>query len=203
MAKRKTSSTKKGTHKNSLVENINIRKKSKTSRSKKSSTISDENYDQMKRGWPKSAAKKKASTKRKSSSKKKAAKKKSTKSSKLAKSPKRSKRTAKKAKKPLKDPEGGLTAAGRQEFLKRDGSHLKPGVQGPANTPEKMRRKGSFLRRHIATLRGPLVDDQGNPTRLALQAHAWGEPIPKTLKDAERLASKGTKLLEQYKRSKD
>ncbi|WP_246173585.1 DUF6321 domain-containing protein [Limnoglobus roseus] len=47
-------------------------------------------------------------------------------------------------------------------------------MKGPADTPEKMRRKGSFLRRHYATLRSPLVDEDGRPTRLALQAHAWG-----------------------------
>jgi hypothetical protein len=37
--------------KNSLVGNINKRKKAGTSRSKKKSTISKKAYDQMKRGW--------------------------------------------------------------------------------------------------------------------------------------------------------
>jgi hypothetical protein len=100
----------------------------------------------------------------------------------------------------LKDPAGGLTAAGRKVFNARDGSRLKPGVKGPADTPAKMRRKGSFLRRHFATLRGPLVDQDGKPTRLALQAHAWGEPVPKTAKAAKRLAEKGARLLARYKR---
>lgn len=104
---------------------------------------------------------------------------------------------------PLKDPEGGLTAAGRRAFNARDGSHLKPGVRGEADTPDKMRRKGSFLRRHFTTLRGPLVDDDGEPTRLALSAHAWGEPVPKTKAAAKRLADKGTRLLEKYQRSKE
>ena len=66
-----------------------------------------------------------------------------------------------------------------------------------------MRRKGSFLRRHFANLRGPLVDEHGKPTRLALQAHAWGEPVPKTPEAAQRLAEKGLKLLERYKKSKE
>lgn len=101
------------------------------------------------------------------------------------------------AKKPLKDPKGGLTAAGRAHFKKTEGADLKPGVKGPADTPEKMRRKGSFLRRHYATLRGPLVDDDGNPTRLALQARAWGEKVPKTEAEAAKLAEKGTRLLKK------
>jgi hypothetical protein len=106
------------------------------------------------------------------------------------------------AKKRLKDPKGGLTAAGRKHFLIKDGAQLRPGVKGPADTPEKMRRKGSFLRRFFANPRGPLTDKNGNPTRLALSAHAWGEEVPRTLADAERLAAEGTRLLEMYKASK-
>lgn len=102
----------------------------------------------------------------------------------------------------LKDPQGGLTAAGRAAFNKKDGSKLKAGVKGPADTPEKMKRKGSFLRRHFANPRGPMVDEHGEPTRLALSAHAWGEPVPKTLAAAKKLAEKGTNLLEQYQASK-
>ena len=106
-------------------------------------------------------------------------------------------------KQPQKDPKGGLTAAGRKAFAKKEGAHLKPGVRGPADTPEKMRRKGSFLRRHFATLRGPLVDDAGKSTRLALSAHAWGEPVPKTKAAAKKLAEKGKKLLARYERAKE
>ncbi len=96
-----------------------------------------------------------------------------------------------------KDPKGGLTAAGRKAFAQKEGAHLRPGVQGAADTPEKMKRKGSFLRRHFANPRGPMERD-GEPTRLALSAHAWGEPIPKTEADAKELADKGSKLLEQF-----
>lgn len=102
----------------------------------------------------------------------------------------------------LKDPSGGLTSEGRKYFARKEGAHLKPGVKGAANTPEKMRRKGSFLRRHFATLRGPLVNEQGEPTRLALSAHAWGEPVPRTVTAARKLAAKGTRLLERYAASK-
>lgn len=104
-------------------------------------------------------------------------------------------------KKLLKDPKGGLTAAGRAAFKRKEGAHLKPGVKGPADTPEKLRRKGSFLRRHFANPRGPMVKD-GKPTRLALSAHAWGEPLPKTLAAAKKLAAKGAKLLARYARAK-
>lgn len=111
---------------------------------------------------------------------------------------------AKKAskKKPLKDPQGGLTAAGRKAFKKKEGVNLKPGVTGATDTPEKMRRKGSFLRRHFANPRGPMKDENGEPTRLALSAHAWGEPVPKNTADAKKLAAKGAKLLEQYEKAK-
>lgn len=102
-----------------------------------------------------------------------------------------------------KDPKGGLTAAGRKKFNEADGSNLKPGVKGKADTPEKMRRKGSFLRRHFANPAGPMVDEKGQPTRLALSAHAWGEPIPKTADAAKKLADKGTKLLLQYAKTKE
>ncbi|AKJ03809.1 hypothetical protein ATI61_11658 [Archangium gephyra] len=99
---------------------------------------------------------------------------------------------------PLKDPKGGLTAAGRAFYKKKEGAHLKPGVKGKADTPEKMRRKGSFLRRHFAHPRGPMKDENGEPTRLALSARAWGEPVPKDAAGARRLAAKGTRLLERY-----
>lgn len=42
----------------SLVENINKRKKAKTSRSKSKSTISPKAYADMKAGWPKKKKKK-------------------------------------------------------------------------------------------------------------------------------------------------
>ena len=101
-----------------------------------------------------------------------------------------------------KDPKGGLTAAGRAFFKKKEGAQLKPGVKGKADTPEKMRRKGSFLRRHFAHPRGPMKDENGKPTRLALSAHAWGEPVPKDAAAAQRLAAKGTRLLERYQAAK-
>ena len=97
---------------------------------------------------------------------------------------------------------GGLTAEGRRIFNEATGGHLKPGVQGAADTPEKMLRKGAFLRRHFATPRGPVVDAHGEPTRQALEAAAWGEPVPKSEADERKLADTGTKLLERYHAAK-
>ena len=104
----------------------------------------------------------------------------------------------------LKDPKGGLTAAGREHFKETEGANLKPGVKGAADTPEKMKRKGSFLRRHFANPNpGPMKDEKGKPTRRALSAQAWGEPVPSTPDEVKKLAKKGTELLEQFHEATD
>jgi len=108
----------------------------------------------------------------------------------------------KSAKQKLKDPKGGLTAAGRAHFNRTEGSNLKPGVKGAADTPEKMRRKGSFLTRFFTNPSGPMVDEKGRATRLALSAAAWGERVPKNAEDAAKLAAKGKRLLERYQNTK-
>lgn len=99
---------------------------------------------------------------------------------------------------PTKDPRGGLTAAGRAEFRRREGAHLKPGVKKAVRdmSPDEMRRKGSWAARFFGreTL-PPLLDDDGKPTRFALSAHAWGEPVPRTEAAARRIAAKGRRLL--------
>ena len=115
---------------------------------------------------------------------------------------------AKKAKKKDaagKDPKGGLTAAGRKAFAKKDGSHLKPGVTKKASemTLTEMRRKGSWAVRFYGRAKlPPLIDANGEPTRLALSAHAWGEKVPKTEKAARKIARKGEKLLKRYRKAK-
>ena len=109
----------------------------------------------------------------------------------------------KSAQQPLRDPDGGLTAAGRKHFKETEGANLKPGVKGAADTPTKMRRKGSFLVRFFTNPTGPMVDPKGRPTRLALSARAWGEPVPRNLEDAAKLAAKGRRLLDRYRNSKE
>jgi HK97 family phage prohead protease len=108
----------------------------------------------------------------------------------------------KSAKKPKKDPKGGLTAAGRAHYNRTEGANLKPGVRGAADTPQKMRRKGSFLTRFFTNPSGPMKKPNGKPTRLALSAAAWGEPVPQNRSDAAKLAAKGRRLLERYENSK-
>ena len=108
----------------------------------------------------------------------------------------------KKVSKRLKNPKGGLTAAGRAHFKRTEGANLKPGVKGAANTPEKMRRKGSFLTRFYTNPSGPMKKPNGKPTRLALAANAWGEPVPQNRSDAAKLAAKGRRLLDRYQNVK-
>lgn len=98
-----------------------------------------------------------------------------------------------------KNPRGGLTDAGRAK-LNAAGHNIQPGVTKKDSelTPEEMQRKGAFLRRHYANPRGSVTDAKGEPTRFALQAQAWGERIPKTEADVQKLADKGTKLLDRY-----
>ena len=132
---------------------------------------------------------------------KKTAKKTARKTAKKASRKKASKKAAAGARE--KDPKGGLTAAGRTAFARRDGSHLKPGVTKPLSemTPQEMRRKGSWAVRFYGRKKlPPLVDDRGGPTRHALSAHAWGEPVPRTVAAARRIAAKGERLLQLYHR---
>jgi hypothetical protein len=104
-----------------------------------------------------------------------------------------------------KDPKGGLTKAGRDFYNKQGGGHLKSGVTKPEAdmTLEDMKRKGSWAVRFYgrAGKLPPLVKD-GKPTRFALTATAWGEPVPSTAKEARSIAAKGRKLLAQYKKMK-
>lgn len=107
---------------------------------------------------------------------------------------------------PTKDPKGGLTAAGRAQFKKTQGSNLKPGVKKPMSemTADEMRRKGSWATRFYGR-KGklpPLKDKNGEPTRFALTAAAWGEPVPKTIAAARKIAEKGKRLLDKARAAK-
>lgn len=52
--------------KNSLVNNINRRKRAGKSRPKSRSTVSKASYDRMQKGWPKKASRKRKTSNRKS-----------------------------------------------------------------------------------------------------------------------------------------
>jgi hypothetical protein len=100
-----------------------------------------------------------------------------------------------------KEKSGGLSAKGRK-FYNAQGMNLKPGVKGPANTPQKKKRKGMYLIRAFSNPSGPMKNEKGEPTRLALSANPWGEPVPQTRASALKLARKGRRLLAQYKAQK-
>ena len=103
-----------------------------------------------------------------------------------------------------KDPEGGLTEAGRRKFESSgESKNLQPGVKDSKPTGQRARRKGSFLTRFYTNPSGPLVNEKGEPTRLAKAANAWGEPVPRTQAAAKRLAAKGRNLLAKYNAEKD
>ncbi|HEY7482472.1 MAG TPA: DUF6321 domain-containing protein [Gemmatimonadales bacterium] len=102
---------------------------------------------------------------------------------------------------------GGLTAAGRRYFRRAEGARLKPGVKKPRSrmTPEEMRRKGSWAVRFYGR-KGKLPalrTRDGKPTRFALTAAAWGEPVPRTVAAARRIAAKGRRLLAAYRKTKE
>ena len=112
---------------------------------------------------------------------------------------------ARRRKQQKRNPRGGLTAAGRRHFARRDGANLKPGVKTPRSrmTPAEMRRKGSWAVRFYGRARLPrLRDEHGKPTRFALTAAAWGEPVPRTVAAARRIAKRGEALLAAYRRNK-
>jgi hypothetical protein len=186
----KASAKRAGRHYPNLVDNMRMAKSAKktTKKSAKKTT--------------KKSAKKTAKKTTKKTTKKKTARKKTAKKSGSKKSAKKSARkTSAKKSSAEKDPKGGLTAAGRKAFADKDGSHLKPGVTKKASqmTPADMRRKGSWAVRFYGRAKlPPLVDDQGRPTRHALSAHAWGEPVPKTVAAARKIAAKGESLLKRY-----
>jgi hypothetical protein len=102
-----------------------------------------------------------------------------------------------------KDPKGGLTAAGRAMFRQKTGAHLKPGVKKPMSemSRDEMHRKGSWAVRFYGRSGKlpPLKDAKGEPTRFALTAAAWGEPVPKTVASARKIAAKGRRLLARAK----
>jgi hypothetical protein len=92
-------------------------------------------------------------------------------------------------------------------FARKEGAHLKPGVKKPVGkmSVEEMRRKGSWAVRFYGRSGAlpPLRDKKGKPTRFALTAAAWGEPVPKTLAAARRIAAKGHTLLARAKHAKE
>jgi hypothetical protein len=96
-----------------------------------------------------------------------------------------------------KNPRGGLNAAGRASYKAQTGGTLKAPVKGAPDSPEEMRRKGSFLTR-MGSMPGLLVDEQGDKTRLKLSLEAWGHRG-----DKASAVAKGRRLLDRYRKQKE
>jgi len=76
--------------------------------------------------------------------------------------------------KKYQNPEGGLNAAGRAYFKRKEGSNLQAPVgDTPAAGSKRMGRKVSFAAR-FAGMKGPMKDEKGRPTRKALALKKWG-----------------------------
>ena len=71
-------------------------------------------------------------------------------------------------KKAHQNPKGGLNEAGRKYFERKEGGNLKRPVKSGTNP-----RRVSFAAR-FAGMKGPMKDEKGKPTRLALALRAWG-----------------------------
>jgi hypothetical protein len=68
---------------------------------------------------------------------------------------------------------GGLTAAGRRYFKRKEGANLKPPVTGKAPKGSKAAgRRKSFCAR-MSGVKGPMKDSKGRPTRKALALRKW------------------------------
>ena len=93
------------------------------------------------------------------------------------------------------NPRGGLNAAGRASYNRQTGGNLKAPVKAKADTPQKKRRKGSFLVR-MGSAKGPLMKD-GKKTRLKLSLEAWGHRG-----DKASAVRRGRSLLASYQKSK-
>ena len=83
----------------------------------------------------------------------------------------------------LKNPKGGLTAAGRAFYKRTEGANLKPGVKSysKASPADKKRWVRWALRFAGRSDIPPLKKPNGEATRFALMFAAWGEPVPTTV----------------------
>ena len=71
-------------------------------------------------------------------------------------------------------------------------------------TPQDLHRKGSWAVRFYGRKGAlpPLRKPDGSPSRFALTAAAWGEPVPRTVAAARKIAEKGHRLLAAYAKTK-
>ena len=93
---------------------------------------------------------------------------------------------------PYKDPQGGLTAAGRAHYKKTEGANLKPGVKNYSSaSPADKKRWISWASRFYGQKNlPPMKKPNGEPTRAALTAAAWGEAVPSDERAARAIYAK-------------
>lgn len=96
----------------------------------------------------------------------------------------------------LKNPKGGLTAAGREHYKRTEGANLKPGVKNVSQKGDaEKKRWARWAIRFYSNPRGPMKNDKGEPTRLALMANAWGTKVPGTREEAQAIAARARKMM--------
>ena len=73
-----------------------------------------------------------------------------------------------------KNPEGGLSAAGRRKYNAATGGNLQAPVsaKAAAKSPKKAARRVSFCAR-MSGVKGAMKDEKGRPTRKALALKKW------------------------------
>jgi hypothetical protein len=102
-----------------------------------------------------------------------------------------------------KDPNGGLTSAGREFYKRTEGANLKPGVRNyDAAQSEDKKRWVRWALRFSKTPR-PLTEPSGKPTRYALMFQAWGKPIPKNSSDVAAVHREALKRRAELGMGKD
>ena len=79
---------------------------------------------------------------------------------------------------------GGLNEKGRASYKAETGGTLKPPVKSGDNP-----RRASFLAR-MGNAPGPMKDEKGQPTRLALALRAWGASSKEDARAKARAISK-------------
>ncbi len=83
-----------------------------------------------------------------------------------------------------KDPNGGLSAAGRKKF------GVKKGVTNYSGASDEDKKRWVRWALRFTKTPRPLKDDNGKPTRYALMFQAWGESIPTSTSAVSAVHSK-------------
>ena len=75
--------------------------------------------------------------------------------------------------KKYQNPSGGLNAAGRAYFKRKEGANLKPPVTGKAPKGSKAAARRKIFCARMAGMKGHLKESKGRPTRKLLALRKW------------------------------